>query len=450
MILKLLVEQEDKTMLKRIFLLMFFAAVSVNAVEVGGVECEAVVGSGVNTAYMIIDFDTEQSGDEYVFAYLFDGVKTTQDAIDAYEASAIGLSFTTNWGFIDGVTYNNMRINGVWNDLAENYWAFDVSENGTDWTYSSVGVAERVLADGSWDKLYMSISAHSDFAVWVTDDSGNFTASGLYDDAGAVLGMPVTDYVGEWDEGTSKIVQSAYGEDLDGNNVLVKIFAGDYVVAKFDHKVANDPNNLYGVDFVVFHNGFYSTSSVPDGYVDDNTDMSEVIVSTALLTDINGGLKVSVSQDGVNWYTYEDGPYGYGKAYPSQAYNWDQDQYDATGNGWSELADPLKPVDPQLNSKLSNSSTMSAAAIIAEYNGSAGGTGFDLAPSGFEWIKYVKVEANDGYQYGTVDAISDVAACGDYKHPYPAGDRNEDCRVDLEDFALFAASWGQCIWDCDN
>jgi hypothetical protein len=40
--------------------------------------------------------------------------------------------------------------------------------------------------------------------------------------------------------------------------------------------------------------------------------------------------------------------------------------------------------------------------------------------------------------------------CGDADHPYPAMDFNQDCRVDLADFAMFAAHWLECTApECD-
>ena len=34
--------------------------------------------------------------------------------------------------------------------------------------------------------------------------------------------------------------------------------------------------------------------------------------------------------------------------------------------------------------------------------------------------------------------------CGDPNHPYPQGDLNQDCRVDLLDFAAIALHWLEC------
>ena len=34
--------------------------------------------------------------------------------------------------------------------------------------------------------------------------------------------------------------------------------------------------------------------------------------------------------------------------------------------------------------------------------------------------------------------------CGDTEHPYPTGDLNQDCEVDLDDFAILAVHWMEC------
>jgi hypothetical protein len=38
----------------------------------------------------------------------------------------------------------------------------------------------------------------------------------------------------------------------------------------------------------------------------------------------------------------------------------------------------------------------------------------------------------------------DANTCGDTLHPYPEGDVNKDCTVDLLDLALLAAHWLEC------
>ena len=35
----------------------------------------------------------------------------------------------------------------------------------------------------------------------------------------------------------------------------------------------------------------------------------------------------------------------------------------------------------------------------------------------------------------------DCRACGDYRHPFPVGDINQDCIVDIYDIMLLAENW---------
>ena len=69
--------------------------------------------------------------------------------------------------------------------------------------------------------------------------------------------------------------------------------------------------------------------------------------------------------------------------------------------------------------------------------------------TGSRWIQYVRIE-DDPLSTATseIDAVSDVSCCGDYKHPYPVGDLNLDCRVDMNDFVAFTSHWLDCTWDC--
>jgi len=71
--------------------------------------------------------------------------------------------------------------------------------------------------------------------------------------------------------------------------------------------------------------------------------------------------------------------------------------------------DFTKPVNPSLDNVLGASGiTLAAADAIKLYNGSGGGTGFDLAQTGFPSIQYIRVQGAAGYYAGEVDAFSDV------------------------------------------
>jgi hypothetical protein len=129
------------------------------------------------------------------------------------------------------------------------------------------------------------------------------------------------------------------------------------------------------------------------------------------------------------------------------------------------------------------------------YGESAGGTAFDLQQldpcdfnalatdpdTGRKWIQYVWIEPKQDYST-EIDAVSDVACCGDYKHPQPAGDIDDNCivneydllilvehwlydnieqnslamkadlylngKIDFRDFAVLAADWRVCTLNC--
>ena len=144
--------------------------------------------------------------------------------------------------------------------------------------------------------------------------------------------------------------------------------------------------------------------------------------------------KVAVSQNGIDWYYFTNGPYADSFA-PTASYAWDE-----VNDVWADELDPLKPIDPNLTA--ANLNGMTVAQIIEIYNGSAGGTGFDIGLLGLDWIQYVRIE-NDPASGVTpeIDALADVSCCGDYKHPFPAGDFNGNCRVDFFDFAILAQNW---------
>ena len=295
----------------------------------------------------------------------------------------------------------------------------------------------------------------SDFAVEVVDYEG-FAGSGFYDDPTSVLGKPTRwiydtspEYAGEIFR--CSLAYSAWSLDPNGGKLICSISDGAHIVVRFDHKVADDPGNPYGIDFIVFGN----TKFEGIGYLDPNTDMEQYYLKNPT-SAFSEPVRVSVAQ-GPNgpWYAYEDGPYG-DSVFPTNAFDWDRN----TSN-WGDELDWLKPVDPNLG--ISGFDGLSAADAIDFYDGSAGGTGFDLKDldpnayaalavdpdTGQKWIQYVKVDYLPGSGYvGEIDGFSDAAGCGDYQHPYPEGDINADCRVDMMDFALLAENWMDCTWNC--
>ena len=295
----------------------------------------------------------------------------------------------------------------------------------------------------------LTLAEFSDFAIEVVDYSGSFGPS-PYNDPNSAIGKPSTVCKNGGPFSPSdpnfriKLVETAYNVDLNDEKVIVTINPGEYITVKFDHKVVDYHGNLYGRDFIVFGNSIFN-----GGVVSDNTNMNTCQITY-------GGwfeeIRVSVSQDGVTWYSFDSGPYA-DYLFPTQSYKWDTENAQWT----NEEMDFTRPVDPNLDE--SDFEYISAAEAIDLYDGSGGGTAYDLREladyndlevdpnTGYRWIQYVRI---DGYQIGgEVDAISDVVSCGDPTHPYPIGDVNKDCRVSSVDLALVAGSWLDCTYNCD-
>ena len=255
------------------------------------------------------------------------------------------------------------------------------------WKTALLGMA-LLMAAGS--------SQASFFATELVDWSASLNSSGWYNNPENLLGKPTT-MIAAWGGGTShvSIVEPPYGQ-----NTLTTFNLGDWAVVKFPEPVWDNPSNPYGLDFIVYGNAFFAGSG---GFVSDTTDHRTF--------DITGGLfaeptKISVSPDGIDWYTYDGGHYA-DSYYPTNPWVWDPDLWDATGNGWTDVEnDYFKPVNPALTAADFAGTSYNAMLL---YEGSAGGTGFDLAESGFEWIQYVKVEGLSGFAGGEIDAFAAVA-----------------------------------------
>lgn len=334
------------------------------------------------------------------------------------------------------------------------YWSYEIKDDAQDdWAYSWVGATDRDLTNGSWDKysfvaipepasfgLFMAGAALSlmnrrrrkaalaglvatcgiavagtantaqaayvydptDFAVEVISSNGPFGSS-PYNDPAAILGEPATNFYDMYISGGGapdrrvKIVEPAFNTDTNGGNKLITTLnVGSQITVRMGRKVYNDPANPYGIDLIVFGNAFF----VGNGFVNDDTNMNTYTLTGGIFAE---PMKVSVSPDGENWFRYDDGPYADG-LFPTNGYLWDRD----TASWTDELSDPTKPVNPALTA--ADFAGLTGADALDLYEGSAGGTGFDLALSGFDWIEYVRIEGLTGFAYGEIDAIAAVRA----------------------------------------
>lgn len=257
-------------------------------------------------------------------------------------------------------------------------------------------------------------AAASPYATEIVRAVGAFGPA-PYHDPNSVLGAPATsfrDFFGA--TARVKLAEAAYflaptNSGLLTTNLLLTVGAGDEVIVRFDQPIQDDPAHPYGGDLLVFGNSFFT----PNQFVNDTTDMNSCALSGTIFSE---PLRVSVSPgftglpgelpnnpDTWPWYRYDTGPFA-DSAFPTHAYQWNR----ATTNWSNELMDFTKPVNPAMQSVFSAGS-LTAADGIDLYDGSGGGTGFDLRESGFAAIQYVKVEGIDpDFSDGEVDAFAAV------------------------------------------
>lgn len=268
---------------------------------------------------------------------------------------------------------------------------------------------------GAASLIMLPASAADDrFASTLVASSGPFGPS-PYNDPNAVLGKPTTwvrdqfPAPGGTVNGTvaASMVFAPYNTDPSGNKLITTLNGTSFITVKFDTPIVDDPGHWYGKDFIVYGNAFF----VGNGWVYGNTDMDTYTIN-------NGGvfaepMQVSVSPDGISWYTYTNGPFA-DTAYPTQPFAWD-----STNKTWGAEQDWTKPVNPALTAADFAGKTVAQA--LGLYDGSAGGTAFDLSESGFSSISFIRVAGVTGFTGGEIDAFSRVgfASSGTATAPEP-------------------------------
>jgi hypothetical protein len=174
---------------------------------------------------------------------------------------------------------------------------------------------------------------------------------------------------------------------------VVSIGAGGSLTVRFDHPVADDATNPYGIDLLVFGNAFLGI------------DVATFTTATGTL-EVLEPANVEVSQDGVTWFLVP-GVLADAQPFPTLGYQDPPGPFDSGGTIPTSFT---RPVDPALT--VASFAGMTTAQIAAAYGGSGGGTGIDLAPLGLPWIEYVRVSQESG-PAADIDAFADV--------PEPAG-----------------------------
>ncbi len=284
---------------------------------------------------------------------------------------------------------------------------------------------------------HASAAASEPWAAVVVDHSPNLDGSTVLNDPAAALGEPTRaffDPIYQTQYTTSLVVGSYNLTARDGQKVVLRLNPGDFVKLRFDAPVEDDPNNLYGIDLLVFGNAFFTS----DRFVTPDMDMEAVRLTGGIHDE---AIVVSVSKSGIGdpdshpgeWYTYSSGPFGDG-LFPTNAYEWN-----ACSHDWGRPRDYTRPVDPSLD--LDDFRGLTAARAMRLYGASGGGAGFDLAESGFDAIRFVHLSGNGG----EVDALADVSP-----GEIVAADLDMDGDVDLADAAWLHGcfSGGGQLEDC--
>lgn len=224
----------------------------------------------------------------------------------------------------------------------------------------------------------------SDFAVRVVDFAN--LGSGIYGDPSAVLGKPTTwiKELGNAPPVACSIVYGAWNVAPNDSKLLTTLGNGQQtgrIVVEFEPPITADTNHWYGKDFLVFGNAFFSADAV----ITAASNLNNVrVVSPVVFSE---PVTISVSPDGVQWYTYSSpAADGY---FPTQSYHWNAalSAFDTEQN-WT------KPVPSTVTPAMFSNQTVSDA--IQLYDGSAGGTAFSLAASGFTSVRYIKAESRGG------------------------------------------------------
>ena len=253
--------------------------------------------------------------------------------------------------------------------------------------------------------------------------SGSWSGVGYSDVYGGVVHPAVPAYGGGMH--LSLVPPDAEDEDRPG-----------YVIIAFDHDVEDDPENPFGVDFIVFGNAGCTKSSTTG-----MTAMDDPATCRLTGTGFPEESIVEVAQNPNGpWYGSDRWRTSDGFA-PTLGHVYDPANADTNlypGNlWWGAPTDPTYPVDPRVS--FSDCAGLTLAQLCQRYNGSAGGAGYDLADvaglpinaQGRKWFRYVKIscawgekldpesgeyEGDFGFSEPEVDAVADVAPVSGYRN----------------------------------
>ncbi len=427
------------------------------------------VGEGTNRAALVVDF----SRDGYApraWGFRWNGDATAADALLAivHEDNRLhALTGDTDYGLsLYALGYDLADVAAAFrfdynrgNVVAEasdadaiaaggwynGYWSQWTAPVDNTFDNSSLGYGDGLsytaLADGSWHVLQFQrpewgwdthplsggpLPAESPYGWRVA--AADVASVGMYGNPTNALGHPSLS-VPEWKQQNVPPTPATPAAAAWGAGVIVSLeTAGDEdvggsITLEFDHPVLDDPRNPFGLDFIVFGNALQQIVTSGGSGVVGNADPSNIVFGTGTGNPEPG--LVEVSQDGATWFTFTNGPYADSFA-PTLSHLYDPEHADSSlfdGNlWWGATADATRPVDPAVSFGDFQGKNLAEYATL--YDGSAGGTGFDIAgfdlpadAQGRKWIRFVRITTLDPNQATTeIDAIADVSPAPSFRN----------------------------------
>jgi len=196
---------------------------------------------------------------------------------------------------------------------------------------------------------------------------------------------------------------------------IVSIGAGGHIVLACNSPIADDPNNPWGIDFIIFGNTGFIDNAYPTAIVG------------GVFSDDGG--TIEVSQNGKQWFpittTLADG------IWPTCGYT-DSQPYDAVAG--TVPSNFTLPIDPRL--QMNDVTSLDYMALMEYYGNSGGGTPIDLAETGLSEISYIRISVQtNAILSPEIDGVADVA-------PQMQGDVDMNGVVDVNDLLASISSFG--------
>ncbi len=420
------------------------------------------VGEGTNRMVVVIDWNVPDAPSSLAWGYRWNGAAPAMArAISdiAREDNRLRyFSSQSQWGTsVDGFGYDRADVAASFDLASETatdssalfgayagpyYWAQSPG-TGADfasvtWTYGA-GVDADLATDGGWyclkrtnwetwessEPVAEPVPAESPYAWRVV--AADVAPGGAYGDPANALGAPsrtvpgwngpdypATPAAPAWGGGRLVSLDSAREDDGACGSITVE----------FDHPVADDPRNPFGLDFIVFGNALHTLGG--GSSFTGVGDPATVVFSTGSVAAERG--LVEASADGTNWFAFADGPYADDFA-PTMSRLYDPEDPDLslfgssaiTNKWWGAPSDATRPVDPSLSG--ADFKGRSLADYARLYDGSAGGTGFDISAFdlprdalGRKFIRFVRITTLDPDASTEVDAVADVAPAPSFRN----------------------------------